>query len=466
MQSDRFRRRSFLRAAGVGLVAGLAGCGGGTGDELTTVPTETEPPTPTPTEPGTTSAPTTTEEPPPEAVRLDTVATGFTSPVGIEVSDDGQRRFVVDQAGRIRLHDSTGLRDRAYLDIRDRIVDLSGGYSERGLLGVAFHPKFSQNGRLFVRYSAPRREGTPRNFSHTEVLAEFVTDPGARRVDPSKERTILELPQPQSNHNAGAIVFGPDGYLYVATGDGGGAGDRGTGHVSDWYDAVPGGNGQSVGSNLLGSILRIDVDESQGDLPYSIPEDNPLVGQSGLDEHFAWGLRNPWRMSFTDGDLYAADVGQNRYEEVNRIRKGGNYGWNVREGFHCYRADSCPRETPDGKRLRDPIVEYSHAGDDQDPGGVAVIGGYLYRGTAIPGFQGRYVFADWQAKGRLFVATPNDGGRWPIETVPIANTNDDAVGRFVLAFGRGPDDELYVATTDNSGLSGTSGAIHRLRPAN
>jgi len=470
MRPEGLRRRSFLHTTGALLLTGLAGCGAPNDPNASTERTTNGAGTPgTDTE--------TTGSPPgetgsedgadlPDAVRVEPIAGGFTSPVGIETTADGRRRFVVDQAGLVRLHDETGLRERPYLDVRDRMVDVGGGYSERGLLGVALHPDFADNGRLYARYSAPRRQGTPRGFSHTFVLSEFRADPGARRVDPSTERTLLEIPQPQGNHNAGAIVFGPDGYLYVATGDGGGAGDAGNGHVSDWYEGNPGGNGQDVTRNRLGSILRIDVDETQGDRPYGIPEDNPLVGREGFDEQFAWGFRNPWRMSFTDGDLYAADVGQNRYEEVDLVRKGGNYGWNVREGFHCYGADSCPRQTPDGERLRDPIVEYSHAEGDGDPGGIAVIGGYLYRGGAIPGLRNRYVFADWRAQGRLFVATPNEEGQWPVETVRIANADADGVGRYVLAFGRGPDDELYVATTDESGVVGNSGTIHRLQPSN
>jgi glucose/arabinose dehydrogenase len=469
-------RRTLLLTAGTGLAIGLAGCGGAGDGEPTTPPSETGTDTAEPT-PGTGGSPASGDGGDgdgdgdgdsdggelPDAVRLEPVATGFTSPIAVEATDDGQRRFVVDQAGRIWLHDTSGLRDRAYLDLRDRMIDVVGGYSERGLLGMALHPNFGENGRFFVRYSAPRRPDTPNDYSHTFVLSEFVADPGARRVDLDTERTILEIPQPQGNHNAGAIVFGPDGYLYVATGDGGGANDAGNGHVDDWYDEVTGGNGQDVANNLLGSILRIDVDDTQGDLAYAIPEDNPLVGKPGLDEHFAWGFRNPWRMSFTDGDLYAADVGQNQFEEVDLVRKGANYGWNVREGAHCFRADSCPDATPDGKRLRDPIVEYSHASGDGDPGGLAVIGGYLYRGDAVSGLQDRYVFADWRSNGRLYVATPRDEGLWPIETVSIANASDDAVGRYVLAFGRGPGDELFVATSDESGVVGTSGAIHRLR---
>lgn len=471
MRPEGLPRRSFVRTAGAIFLTGVAGCNAPNDTtETTERASDSGGPSAAETETRTRSSTTVDDggmngTDLPEAVRLEPVATGFASPVGIEVSDDG-RRFVVDQAGLIRLHDETGLRDRPYLDVRDRMVDVGGGYSEQGLLGMALHPNFTDNGRLYVRYSAPRRQGTPRGFSHTFVLSEFSADPGAQQVDPATERTLLEIPQPQSNHNAGAIVFGPEGYLYVATGDGGGAGDSGTGHVSDWYDGTSGGNGQDVTRNLLGSILRIDVDDTDEGRNYGIPDDNPLVGQEGYDEQYAWGVRNPWRMSFTDGDLYAADVGQNRYEEVNRIRKGGNYGWNVREGFHCFRSDSCPRETSDGEPIRDPVIEYSHAENDGDPGGAAVVGGYLYRGAALPGLEGRYVFADWQANGRLFVATPGDADGWPIETVQIANESDDSVGRFVLAFGRGQDDDLYLATTDESSVSGTSGAIHRIQEGN
>jgi len=196
---------------------------------------------------------------------------------------------------------------------------------------------------------------------------EFDACADGRRVRRDSERTVLEIPEPQGNHNAGDLAFGPDGHLYVAVGDGGSGGDRGRGHVEDWYDANEGGNGQDVTENLLGSVLRIDVDGRDDGKAYAIPEDNPLVGREGLDEHFAWGLRNPWRMSFDGKELYVADVGQFAREEVSLVTNGGNYGWNVREGIECFGADDCPDETPPdvrgGEPLVDPVVEYPHSGD-------------------------------------------------------------------------------------------------------
>jgi hypothetical protein len=286
-------------------------------------------------------------------------------------------------------------------------------------------------------------------------------DPSGTTVPLDSERTVLEIPQPQANHNAGAVAFGPDGYCYVAVGDGGGAGDRGRGHVSDWYETNRGGNGQDVESNLLGSILRLNVDERDGEAPYAIPQDNPLVGDAGLDEHYAWGLRNPWRMSFDGEDLYAADVGQNQYEEVNLIESGGNYGWNVREATNCFDAQNCPSETPDGTPLEDPIVEYDHGGDP--PNGAAVIGGYRYRGLLLPGLDSRYVFADYILNGQLYVAEERETGLWETAVVDLEREDGD-VPRHALAFGRMHNDELVLTTATESGPSGDSGAVHRIVP--
>jgi len=347
------------------------------------------------------------------------------------------------------------------------MVELSG-YEERGLLGLALHPDFQSNGRVFVRYSAPRTSETPDGYDHTFVLSEFQAGEDLT-VDPATERRLLEIPQPQSNHNAGSVLFGPDGYLYVGVGDGGAANDAGLGHVSDWYEDNDGGNGQDVTSNLLGSVLRIDVDETGDGMPYAIPEDNPLVGEPGPDEQYAWGFRNPWRMSFAGQTLFVADVGQNRYEEVSVVERGGNYGWNVKEGTHCFSANSpgsppenCPSETPDGDPLRNPVIEYSHSSGDID--GVSVIGGYRYSGSAIPGLEGRYVFGDWQSGGDVYVATPAEEGLWPIERVSLGHAGENPPGQYLLAFGRDQDDELYVATTGSAAPRGESGAVHRLVP--
>jgi len=475
MTGDPPSRRRVLTLCGGLLTAGLAGCGtrtgdGGGGDGEATDSTVSGGPTgettsPVGTTPGegatggtATATDGATGTPGDDStVRARRVASGFAAPVGVEIPQPG-RRFIVDQVGRVYLQDETGVRDESFLDVTDRMVALDG-YTEQGLLGLAFHPEFADNGRFFVRYSAPPREGTPGGYSHTFVLSEFRADPGARTADPDAERTLLEIPQPQGNHNAGAVAFGPDGYLYVATGDGGGANDRGNGHVEDWYDGVDGGNGQDVTENLLGSVLRIDVDSEDGDRNYAVPDDNPLVGEEGLDEQYAWGFRNPWRMSFGPaGRLFVADVGQGAWEEVDVVESGGNYGWNVREGTHCFGADECPAESPRGRPLRDPVVEYPHSGDPVS--GIAVIGGYLYDGSEMSAFDGQYLFADWRAGGSLFAARERSDGLWPTRVVSVESNVE--FGPNVLAFGRNPAGELFVATTASTTPSGTDGVVFRL----
>ncbi|MFB6106426.1 MAG: sorbosone dehydrogenase family protein [Halobacteriaceae archaeon] len=458
MTDDSPRRRDVLRALAASTAA-LAGCSG-TDRQTDTTTADT-----TTTDGGattTTGGPTpTTTDAVPASLGATGVASGFASPVGLESPPGDDRLYVVDQPGVVAVVDGDGRRRDPFLDVRDRVVDVAGGYSEMGLLGLAFHPDYRENGRVFLRYSAPPREDAPRGYDHTFVLAEFSADPDAATADPDSERAVMLLPEPQSNHNSGAVAFGPDGYCYVGTGDGGAANDQGVGHVEDWYGAVGGGNGQDVTENLLGSVLRVDVDENADvdaadGRAYGIPGDNPLVGREGRDEHWAWGLRNPWRMSFgPSGRLYVADVGQNRYEEVDVVERGGNYGWNVREGTHCFQADRCPAETPDGAPLVDPVVEYAH--DDAPVSGVAVVGGHLYDGGDVPGLRGRYVFADWRANGRLFVATPRAERPWPVQAVPVEGT----FGSYVLAFGY-DGDALYACTNESAAVGGGTGAVYRV----
>ena len=341
-----------------------------------------------------------------------------------------------------------------FLDIEDEIVDLGledlAGYDERGLLGLAFHPDYQQNGRFYVRYSAPPREDTDEGYDHTDVLAEFTAE--GDEADPESERTILEIPQPQDNHNGGRVAFGPDGYLYTSVGDGGNVHDIGPGHVDDWYDENEGGNGQDTEHNLLGGILRIDVDadleedpeapdgdqnpENEEEMPndedeppeeepdldpeqipdreaYEIPPDNPLVDEEGhLEEHYAWGFRNPWGMTIDDeGTLFVADAGQHLVESVYIVEAGGNYSWNVKEGSFCFSPETpvdppaeCPDETPEevrgGEPLRDPIAEYAHMrGTEAFIDSSVVVGGHRYAGTAIPELEGSFVFANWSSEG-------------------------------------------------------------------
>jgi glucose/arabinose dehydrogenase len=402
-------------------------------------------------------------------IGLELIAEGFTTPVVLASPGDGSGRlFVADQAGRIWPLAADGARAEApFLDLRDSLVDLKPTYDERGLLGLAFHPAFADNGRFFVYYSAPLRRGAPRGWDHTSHLSEFrisASDPG--RADTASERILLQVDQPQSNHNGGQIAFGPDGYLYVALGDGGGANDTGPGHP-------PWGNAQDR-STLLGAILRLDVD---GAAPYIVPGDNPFVGQEGRDEIWAYGLRNPFRFAFDSddqGEMFVGDVGQNLYEEVNIVARGGNYGWRIREGRHCFdpdRPDSppeqCPRAGPGGQPLLPPILDYDH------DLGIAVIGGYVYRGSQMLDLQGHYIFGDWGtsfigANGKIFDGVPpaSEGGQWTMRRFDVATGGDVApdLGAFLLSFGRDAGGELYVLTSERPGPMGSTGKIYKLVP--
>ncbi len=389
--------------------------------------------------------------------------------------------FVVDQAGTIRILDSDGeLLEEPFLDLGDKIVELMDDFDERGVLGLAFHPDYSENGRFFVYYSAPLRAGAPADFNHTSHIAEFTVSDDPNVADPDSERILLQVDQPQFNHNAGQITFGPDGFLYIPLGDGGGADDVGTGHVEDWYETNEGGNGQDVESNLLGSILRIDVD---GGFPYGIPADNPFVADPTVPgEIWAYGFRNPFRISFDEGgeepQLFVSDAGQNQWEEVSIVEVGGNYGWNVKEGTHCFSTenpdeslDSCPEIGARGEPLVDPIIEYLNV--NQEGGlGLVVIGGFVYRGDDLEDFQGQYIFGDYSrtsdtGDGTLFVATPPEtgGGLWNMEELAISNRDDGRIGEFVLSFGQDSDNELYVLTTEMPGPTGTTGKVYRLDSA-
>ncbi len=335
-------------------------------------------------------------------IALERVADGFESPAYLTHAGDGSGRlFVVEQPGVIRvLHDGE-VRSAPYLDIRDRVA--FGG--EQGLLSVAFHPDFPTDNRLYVNYTRASDGAT--------VVSEFLADESADRVDGETERVLLTIEQPFRNHNGGQLQFGPDGHLYVGMGDGGAGGD-------------PRNNGQDLGT-LLGALLRIDVDPQNGQ-PYGIPADNPFVDRAGArDEIYAYGLRNPWRFSFDrcTGDLYAADVGQNQWEEVDLIEKGGNYGWNVMEGAHCFRSANC-----DESGLELPIAEYSH---DQ---GCSITGGYVYRGSAVPELVGHYLFADF-CSGRVWSAHLDESGDWSMNQ--LLETD-----RELTSFGTDAAGELYA----------------------
>ncbi|WP_049969977.1 PQQ-dependent sugar dehydrogenase [Haladaptatus cibarius] len=405
----------------------------------------------------------------------------LTQPVGFETAAEVGHQYIIDQIGRIYVLDGDGIADEPFLDVRDRLKMRTDFSDERGLLGLALHPNFRTNRRFYVRYSAPPGTSTPPKFDHTAILSEFQANEDLLAANPESERRILGVPEPQANHNAGDIVFGPDGYLYVPLGDGGGASDTGRGHASDWYTRNRGGNGQDVTRNLLGSILRLDVDDRAENKPYAIPDDNPLVGKNGLPEVWAWGLRNPWRLSFSGDELFVADVGQRRFEEVNLVEAGDNYGWNVREGTYCFNANApkqrrknCPgsaRGKPphDGQQFADPIIEYPHKKGGQAVG-LAVIGGYVYDGSALQNRTDDYIFGDWSRsfrspRGRLFFASrPNTSSeQWPVREFRIAGSENGELNRYVLAFGRGGNGELFVLTSETNSVTG-SGGVYKLVP--
>ncbi len=428
-------------------------------------------------------------EPGPIGIALAPVAEGFDSPVAAVGAGDGSGRlFVVDQPGRIRIIAAGALAPRPFLDLSDRVVRVNPGYDERGLLGLAFHPAYRENGRFFVRYGAPRAGspgepcfGTSRGC-HDEVLSEFrvsATDP--ELADAGSERVLLRWTKPQFNHNSGDVAFGPDGFLYVAMGDGGGAND-GLADVPPSHGPI--GNGQNL-DTLLGKVLRIDVDgPPTGGLPYAIPADNPFVGREGRDEIYAYGFRNPYRFSFNRGLLIVADVGQNLFEEVNVVQRGGNYGWVTREGFSCFDPfdplhppASCPDRGLSGERLLDPVAAYDHTE------GIAVVGGFVYEGAGVPALRGRYVFGDFSraffpAEGRLFYldleasaarpAGPRAGGlvfapgfRVPVLELQIGGASALA-GQYLRGLGRDDAGEVYVLAAASTGPAGGTGKVYRL----
>ena len=365
--------------------------------------------------PSPTGAPATAFDPTAIQVSLETVAAGLSSPLAIANAGDGTNRlFIAEQGGVIRIVRDGGLVPAPFLDITERVA--SGG--ERGLLGLAFHPAFPDDPRVFVDY-------TDRN-GDTQVSS-FTVDPGdGNRADAASESRILHVDQPHANHNGGALVFDADGYLLIALGDGGGGGD-------------PDGNGQSL-RTPLGKILRIDVDAgSTADRPYGIPADNPYAdgGADRRPEIWLTGLRNPWRMSIdrATGDLWIGDVGQGAWEEIDVRRAetagGTNFGWNRMEGTHCYE----PTSGCEDPALTLPVSDYGH------DLGCTVIGGNVDRGTAQPLLAGGYLFGDY-CSGRIFaIDSSSDTYQEPVQ---VAQT--DAT---LSAFGEDEAGEIYA--TDLSG---------------
>jgi glucose/arabinose dehydrogenase len=346
----------------------------------------------------------------PPRIALEPLVDGLAAPIGISHDRASDTLYVNEQAGLIVAVDPGGA-TRPFLDITDRVVD--GG--ERGLLGLALHPDFATNGRFVVNYT---RRG-PGDEEGDTVISEFLVAPSSDPPvgDPASERQLLLIDQPAPNHNGGQLAFGPDGYLHLGLGDGGGAGD-------------PWGNAQNPDA-LLGKLLRIDVDGGEAGQSYAVPPDNPFASGGGAPEVWLLGLRNPWRFSFdrATGDLWIGDVGQGAWEEVDRLPAGGqaglNLGWNVMEGAHCFRDASCD----DGAFVA-PVAEYPQAF------GQSVIGGYVYRGGAQPSLAGSYFYADAYS-GRI----------WALEAAAEAPVPSELLvaDAFLASFGEDRAGELYVA---------------------
>lgn len=383
----------------------------------TPIPIDKETPTPLPSP---TPLPTATEQPPEvpaETVSIQPIATGLRFPTYVTHAFD-DRLFITEQAGTIRIIDNGQLLENSFLDITSRVRSTA---LEQGLLSVAFHASYHENGQFYVNYT---------DLNGTTVVSRFNVNPGdPNSAAADSEEILLTIAQPFSNHNGGQLQFGPDGMLYIGMGDGGSGGD-------------PRNNGQNS-STLLGSLLRIDVSVGSG---YAVPPDNPFTGDPNTpDETWAIGLRNPWRFSFDrlTGDLYLADVGQENWEEVNFISSpnpgGQNFGWNIMEGAHCFGFDNC---SDDGLIL--PVFEYN-----QQDGGCSISGGYVYRGIAFPNLRGNYLFADY-CSGYIWSLFKESDGEWLSHIVIQSGTN-------ISSFGEDANGELYLA--DHIG-----GTIYQIQP--
>ncbi len=462
-------------------------------------------------------------------IGLELVAQNLTAPMMVTSPNDGTgRRFAVDQTGFVTIIDANGTTlPEPFLDLRDSLVELSPRYDERGLLSIAFHPDYRNNGRIFVFYSAPLRPEAPRGWSCTNHISEFQVDPGdPNRVDRSSEKILMYIDKPYENHNGGQVVFGPDGYLYISLGDGGRANDTGNGHNPKI------GNAQDL-TKIYGKILRIDVNSTkthgatipqnptgdanvnQTEIPpeptwttfagslYGIPPDNPFVRtrpeildsyayDTVLPEIYAYGLRNPAYMAFDSGGnnaLFVGEAGQELFESVQVIVKGGNHGWNIHEGTHCFDPNkplqppkNCKTTGLRGEPLIGPIFEGGH------DLGLVLVGGYIYRGKTVPELQGRCIFGYWSKNSRitgdgiLIVATPPEGWAeskrpstaadltpegntmWRSQKLKVAGKTDEFLGMFVRGFGEDANHEMYVVTNDTGGpdTSRSTGKVWRI----
>ncbi len=406
-------------------------------------------------------------------IKLEKVASGLNSPLAMVQPPGDNRMFIIEQYGRIRILENGKLNPNVFLDVRSKIVPLMADFDERGLLGIAFHPKFKENGKFYVAYSAhldfQADLGQMLWWNHSNVVEEYtVSSTDKNQADPSSARRILSEPWPQFNHNGHWIGFGPDGMLYVSRGDGGYADDWGIGHNKMT------GNGQDLTTNL-GKILRIDVDTRSPGKPYGIPPDNPFAGSKNANpEIWAYGVRNPWRCSFDMGsstaELYCGDVQQNSYEAVKLIGKGQNMGWRRVEGmmrcFDFMKPDDHPPSC-DKAGITPAILEYNNCTAKPDGcKGISVTGGYVYRGSNAA-WKGKYIFGDWsksfaEMDGQIFVGTKGGDGKWSMEVAKVSNMPGKLP--YVLAFAQDSAGEVYVLTSVTTGPNGSLDSIYKIVP--
>lgn len=396
------RTFKIVRACALGLAA--SACGGGGGSAGVTGPQAPQLP-----------APPTTPPAGPVALGLRQVAAGLDNPVFLTAPAGDKRQFIVERPGRIRILQDGLVQSVPFLDISARV----SAAGEGGLLSMAFHPQYAQNGQYFIYYTDAARD---------IVVERRTVSANPNLSDPLAVREVIRIPHPGfSNHFGGLLAFGPDGYLYLGTGDGGSAGD-------------PPRNAQNLGV-LLGKLLRLDVNAAAAGAGYAIPQSNPFVGLAGRRaEIWAYGLRNPWRFAFDGALLYIADVGQDRREEVdiNPVSQGGlNYGWNILEGSLCYNADSCA-----SAGLAAPAFEYDHGAGGAN--GCSITGGYVYRGAAIPELAGRYFYSDYCAGFlKSFIAAAGPG---------VTEQTDWNIPKqsAVVSFGRDAEGELYLVSASGT----------------
>jgi len=398
------------------------------------------------------------------------------------IPDDSGRRLILDQAGMVHLLgiDNT-IHKEPFLDLSDRLLPLREDFEERGLLGMAIHPEFQRNGRFFVTYTAPLAENAPKNWSHTRVVSEFTIDAeNSDRLDPESERVLIKQNWPSRKHNGGALAFGPDGYLYIGFGDGGGIHGVGPETLNDaysvpknrlWWDSTA----QDLQS-LYGKILRIDIDKGYPD--YAIPADNPLINSLGKNEIYAWGFRNPYRLSF-DGDasstFYITAVAETLWEAIYRVSQPGNYGWPLMEGSHCFDRirpldppQTCASDADDtNKTVIDPVVEYPNMSVHREGStvklagvGTAVVGAVMLRGAGFGELEDHLLIADWSSDfrkptGQLFVAKEASEGLWEMDKIAQLDSR-------IVALIRDSDQQIYVMTNENFGPYGNTGKVYRL----